>query len=84
MIYGKKIKVFLIRTISLNILAILIGWFPVVFFWPELSLKYLMPASCVFGAIACVGSRFIYSEIIPDQLAEQILKIIKEKAHKDD
>ena len=42
-----------------------------------------MTTSCVFGALACVGSRFIYSEIVPEQLAEQIVKLIREKAQKE-
>ena len=81
--YGVKTRDFLIRTISLNILAILVGWFPVLYFWPDFSVKYLMPTSCVFGALACVGSRFIYSEIVPEQLAEQIVKLIRDKAGKE-
>ena len=81
--YGVKTRNFLTRTISLNTLAILIGWFPVLYFWPDFSVKYLMPTSYVFGALACVGSRFIYSEIVPEQLAEQIVKLIREKAQKE-
>lgn len=81
--YGGKARNFLIRTISLNTLAILIGWFPVLYFWPDFSVKYLMTTSCVFSALACVGSRFIYSEIVPEQLAEQIVKLIQEKVQKE-
>ncbi len=81
--YGKKIKAFLIRTIFLNTLAILIGWFPVVYFWADFSVKYLLPGSCIFGALGCVGSRFIYSEVVPAQLAEQVAKLIREKVEKE-
>ena len=42
-----------------------------------------MTTSCVFGALACVGSRFIYSETVPEQLAEQIVKLIQEKVQKE-
>lgn len=81
--YGKKIKAFLIRTIFLNTLAILIGWFPVVYFWADFSVKYLLSGSCIFGALGCVGSRFIYSEVVPAQLAEQVAKLIREKVEKE-
>tara|TARA_B100000315_G_C14329418_1_gene474576 strand:- start:215 stop:565 length:351 start_codon:yes stop_codon:yes gene_type:complete len=80
--YGKKMYRYLARTVLLNTLAILIGWFPMVLFWTELAVKTVMPISCIFGAIACVGSRFIYTEIIPSQLAEQIVKLIKRDIEK--
>jgi hypothetical protein len=48
-----------------------------VFFWMKFAVKIIMPTSCVFGVIACVGIRFIYTEIISSQLAEQIVDLIK-------
>jgi hypothetical protein len=77
--YGRKAKKIMTRTIVLNTLALLIGWGPAVYFWPEFSQKYLLPAACILGALGCVGSRFIYQEIIPDELAETIIDLIERK-----
>ncbi len=50
--YGGKARNFLIRTISLNTLAILIGWFPVLHFWPDFSVKYLMTNLMCFWCLS--------------------------------
>ncbi|MGE5681340.1 MAG: hypothetical protein ACM34K_10725 [Bacillota bacterium] len=78
--YGAKAKKIVVRTILLNTLAILIGWAPVVYFWAEFSLKYLLPFACTLGALGCVGSRFLYTEIIPEELAKTILEIIERRS----
>jgi hypothetical protein len=43
------------------------------------SKKFLMPFACVIGALGCVGSRFIYHEIIPDELAKRIIEVIERR-----
>lgn len=78
--YGSKAGRIATRTIFLNTLAIFIGWAPVVYFWPEFSLKYLLPFACTLGALGCVGSRFLYTEIIPEELAKTMLEIIERRA----
>ncbi|MCU7500477.1 MAG: hypothetical protein HF300_13505 [Ignavibacteria bacterium] len=78
--YGIRAGKIAIRTVFLNTLAIFIGWAPVVYFWPEFSLKYLLPFACTLGALGCVGSRFLYTEIIPEELAKTMLEIIERKA----
>ncbi|MGE5350602.1 MAG: hypothetical protein ACM3P0_00865 [Acidobacteriota bacterium] len=77
--YGSRAGKIAIRTVSLNTLAILIGWAPVVYFWPEFSLKYLLPFACTLGALGCVGSRFLYTEIIPEELAKTMIEIIERR-----
>ncbi|MGE5402218.1 MAG: hypothetical protein ACM3S2_17605 [Ignavibacteriales bacterium] len=77
--YGTRARRIVTRTIFLNALAILIGWAPVVYFWPEFSLKYLLPFACTLGALGCVGSRFLYTEIIPDELAKTMIELIERK-----
>jgi hypothetical protein len=77
--YGEKAGRIVGRTILLNSLAIIIGWGPAVYFWPDFSQKFLLPAACILGALGCVASRFIYQEIIPKELAETIIQIIKNK-----
>ena len=79
MSYGAKAKGIILRTVSLNILAICIGWTPVVYFWPGFSIKYLLPAACVIGALGCVGSRFIYHEIVPEELGKTLLQLLERK-----
>lgn len=78
--YGTKSRQIVLRTIILNTLAILIGWAPVVYFWAEFSLKYLLPFACTLGALGCVGSRFLYTEIIPEELAKTIIEIIERRS----
>ncbi|MCU7495490.1 MAG: hypothetical protein HF314_17840 [Ignavibacteria bacterium] len=78
--YGSRAGRIAIRTILLNTLAIFIGWAPVVYFWAEFSLKYLLPFACTLGALGCVGSRFLYTEIIPEELAKTMLEIIERRA----
>jgi hypothetical protein len=34
----------------------------------------------LIGALGCVGSRFLYHEIIPEELAKKLLELIQEKA----
>lgn len=80
MSHGEKAKRIVIRTIALNFVAILIGWGPVVFFWPMASLRYLLPLASIVGALGCVGSRFIYPEIVPKELAKTLVKLLEEKA----
>lgn len=78
--YGAQSKSIVFRTVLLNSLAIVIGWGPVVAFWPDVSLKVLFPVTGIVGALGCVGSRFIYTEIIPRELAESMIEIIERKA----
>ncbi|MCU7491822.1 MAG: hypothetical protein HF312_19720 [Ignavibacteria bacterium] len=78
--YGIRAGKIAIRTVFLNTLAIFIGWAPVVYFWPEFSLKYLLPFACTLGALGCVGSRFLYTKIIPEELAKTMLEIIERKS----
>src|ERR1700737_3364462 len=77
MSYGAKAKGIILRTLSLNIMAIAIGWIPVVYFWPGFSQKYLLPAACAVGALGCVGSRFIYHEIVPEELGKTLLQLLE-------
>lgn len=84
MSYGERAFRIVIRTILLNTLAILIGWGPVVFFWPEVSLKYLLPLASIIGALGCVGSRFIYPEIVPKELAKTLMQFLDKKRRDND
>ncbi|MBI4911267.1 MAG: hypothetical protein HY823_00880 [Acidobacteria bacterium] len=78
--YGSRIRSVLVRTVFLNSLAILVGWAPVVYFWPGFSQKYLLPLACVVGALGCVGSRFIYQEIIPEALAGRLVEFMERRS----
>jgi hypothetical protein len=80
--YGNKTRTIVYRTVLLNLCAILIGWVPVVHFWPQFSFKFLLPFACIAGALGCVGSRFIYHEIIPEELAKRLVEIIESKSIK--
>lgn len=79
-VYGSKLVSNLIRTILLNTVAIIIGWFPVVYLWSKFSIQFLLPASCIFGAIAVVGSRFIYHEFVPENLVKELLIELKKES----
>jgi hypothetical protein len=83
MSYGEKTKQTVIRTIILNFIAILIGWGPVVYFWANFSLKFLLPTTCILGALGCVGSRFIYHEIIPKELAKTMIELLDRKMREE-
>jgi hypothetical protein len=78
--YGDKAIRIVMRTILLNSLAIVISWIPVVHFWPEFSLRILLPFICTIGGLGCVGSRFIYHEIVPETLAKSILETVERNA----
>ena len=78
--HGDNVRRILARTILLNSIAIIVGWLPAVYFWPEFSLKFLLPFTCAVAAFACVGSRFIYQEIVPENLAKSIIEIIERNA----
>jgi len=83
--YGSQSIPIVIRAIILNIVAIAVGWSPTVYFWPNAALTVILPAGCVIGAFACVGSRFVYTEIVPEALVKAIVdKIEKDVAKKDD
>ncbi len=77
--HGDKAQQIVIRTILLNSLAILIGWGPAVYFWPNASQKFLLPAAAILGALGCVGSRFIYPEIVPRELAKAMIELMERK-----
>jgi hypothetical protein len=77
MTYGERAHSIVLRTILLNATAILIAWGPMVYFWPTFSLKYMLPFACVLGALGCVGSRFIYHEIVPEELAKKMIEIVE-------
>jgi len=77
--YGEKATSIVIRTLLLNTIAIAVAWVPVVYYWPLFSKKFLLPFTCIIGALGSVGSRFIYHEIIPDELAKRILEVIERK-----
>jgi hypothetical protein len=81
--YGKNTNKIIVRTFLLNSVAILIGWFPVVFYWPNFSQKFLLPAICVIGALGCVGSRFLYQELIPEELAKVLIEYIDKNHPKE-
>jgi hypothetical protein len=83
MAYGARTKSILTRTILLNMLAIAIGWAPLVVLWPEFAKKYALPCAAALGAIGGVGSRFIYPEIVPDELAKALLRVIEREAGRD-
>ncbi|MDG5816071.1 hypothetical protein QA601_13340 [Chitinispirillales bacterium ANBcel5] len=78
--YGQKASRIITRTLLLNSAALLIGWAPVVHFWPTFSLRYLLPFASIIGALGCVGSRFIYHELIPEELARRLLELVEEKS----
>ncbi|UCH85038.1 MAG: hypothetical protein JSW50_04940 [Candidatus Latescibacterota bacterium] len=80
MAYGDRTKAILTRTILLNTLAIAIGWAPVVVLWPEFSKKFALPCASALGAIGGVGSRFIYPEIVPEELAKALVKLIERES----
>jgi hypothetical protein len=75
--YGDKAIRIILRTILLNTLAIIIAWIPVVYFWPDFSFRILLPFICAIGGLGCVGSRFIYHEIVPETLAKSIIEIVE-------
>jgi len=77
--YGDLAIKIAIRAISLNLLAIAVGWGPLVYFWPKAALTVILPAGCVIGAIACVGSRFVYTEIVPEALVKAMVENIEKK-----
>jgi len=76
--YGKRTKEIVLRTVVLNSLAIFVGWAPVVYLWPTFSYKFLLPFTCILGALGCVGSRFIYHEIVPEELAKRLIELIEQ------
>ncbi len=78
-ISGNRVTKTLVRTISINTVAILIGWGPVTYLWPKFSITILLPFVCLIGAIGCVGSRFVYPEIVPEALAQKITEHIEAK-----
>ncbi|KMQ50146.1 hypothetical protein CHISP_2916 [Chitinispirillum alkaliphilum] len=78
-ISGGQVKKTLIRTIALNTVAIMVGWGPVAYLWPRFSLTVLLPVIGVVGALGCVGSRFIYPEIVPEALAQKLTEYIEKK-----
>ena len=78
--YGEKANSIIVRTLGLNSAAIFIGWAPVVYFWPGFSLKYLLPFASIIGALGCVGSRFIYHELIPEELARKLLEMVEKRS----
>jgi hypothetical protein len=82
--HGEKAMRIALRAIMLNSAAIVIGWSPVVFLWPQFSYKFLLPFVCALGALGCVGSRFIYHEIIPESLAQSLIEIVERKAKEKD
>ena len=43
----------------------------------------LIGLSAALGAIGGVGSRFIYPEIVPDELAKALLRVIEREAGRD-
>jgi hypothetical protein len=79
--YGGKTTPIVLRTLLLNTAAICIGWAPVVYLWPSFSLKFLLPFACILGALGCVGSRFIYNEILPEELARRLIELIEQKTN---
>ncbi|MFW5774889.1 MAG: hypothetical protein ACOCW2_01250 [Chitinivibrionales bacterium] len=79
MCYGQKTTSIVMRTIGLNFLAILLGWFPVIYLWPQFSRQILLPLAGIVGALGCVGSRFIYHEIIPEELAKRLIELVEQK-----
>ena len=83
MAYGDRTKVILTRTILLNTLAIAIGWAPLVVLWPEFSKKIALPLASALGALGGVGSRFIYPEIIPEELARTLVQLIEQQSRTD-
>lgn len=84
MIYGSRARAIIQRTILLNALAICIGWIPVVKFWPEFSSKFLLSAAGIIGALACASSRFIYREVIPEELGKTLLELLERKRGQDE
>ncbi len=83
MAYGHRTRAILTRTIVLNTLAIAIGWAPLVVLWPEFSRKFALPAAAALGAIGGVGSRFIYPEIVPEELAKALVRLIDKESKGD-
>jgi hypothetical protein len=83
MVYGVRTKSILTRTVLLNTLAIAIGWAPLVVLWPEFSRKYALPCAAALGAIGGVGSRFVYPEIVPDELAKALVRLMEREASGD-
>ena len=77
--YGKRASRIVFRTFLLNSAAIVLGWAPVVYFWPVFSLRYLLPFASIIGALGCVGSRFIYHELIPEELARSLLDLLESR-----
>jgi hypothetical protein len=77
--YGSQARRIITRTILLNTLAIVIAWLPVVYFWQEFSMKILLPFACIVGGLGCVGSRFLYHEIVPEELAKKLVEMIEKK-----
>ena len=83
MAYGARTRGILTRTVLLNMLAIAIGWAPLVVLWPEFAMKYALPCAAALGAIGGVGSRFIYPEIVPDELAKALVRLIERESRSD-
>jgi hypothetical protein len=77
--YGAKARTIITRTILLNTLAIVIAWLPMVYFWQEFSMKILLPVACIVGGLGCVGSRFLYHEIVPDELAKKLVEFMEKR-----
>jgi hypothetical protein len=83
MSYGPRAPIIIRRTILLNSLAIAIGWGPTVYFWPDFSRRYLLPAACIIGSLGCVSSRFIYHEIVPEELGRTLLELLERKRERE-
>ena len=81
-ISGGQTKITILKTLLLNATAILIAWGPVVYLWSDFSIKFLLPFACIIGAFGCIGSRFIYPEIVPDALAKKIIEYIEKQSVK--
>ena len=81
--YGSRSRSIILRTVLLNTAAIAVGWIPAVNFWPDFSKTVLLPAVCAIGTLSCVGSRFIYHEIVPEELGKTLLRIIERKREQE-
>ena len=77
--YGEKARKIIVRTLILNTIAIVIAWIPVVYFWQEFSMKILLPFACIVGGLGCVGSRFLYHEIVPEELAKKLIEMMEKR-----
>ena len=83
MAYGDRTRAIVTRTVLLNTLAIAVGWAPLVVLWPEFSKNYVLPFASALGALGGVGSRFIYPEIIPEELAKTLVRLIERESRGD-